>query len=252
MIKFFRKIRFDLMEKNKTGKYLKYAIGEIVLVVVGILIALQINTWNENRIQTKLVNGILIEIYNNLQSDQKELKNDVEFAKKFIDKLVFIENNLTKIEKDSLPKIIGEINLITSWTSNSSGFEKFSNVATENIISTDLRNLISENYNYFLSKDRNSTSTLSISSAMLLKEYLIKYGLPINANGIVQDVVDVDVYNLIVNDKEFYGIIRNQQYNWNVQIYGYNQHLKAIEEMKLGLENYFQSKKIEYNLLTKL
>ena len=114
------------------------------------------------------------------------------------EKLIFIENNLTKIDKDSLPKIIGEIHLITSWTSNSSGFQRFSNVATENIISSDLRNLISENYNYFLSEDRNSTSTLSISSAMLLKEYMIKYGLPINANGFVQDVVDVDVYNLIV------------------------------------------------------
>jgi len=51
MIKFFRKIRYDLMEKNKTGKYLKYAIGEIVLVVIGILIALQINNWNEARKQ---------------------------------------------------------------------------------------------------------------------------------------------------------------------------------------------------------
>jgi hypothetical protein len=49
MIKFFRKIRYDLMEKNKTGKYFKYAIGEIVLVVIGILIALSINNWNENR-----------------------------------------------------------------------------------------------------------------------------------------------------------------------------------------------------------
>lgn len=51
MIKFFRKIRYDLMEKNKTGKYLKYAIGEIVLVVIGILIALQINNWNEKRLE---------------------------------------------------------------------------------------------------------------------------------------------------------------------------------------------------------
>jgi len=49
MIKFFRKIRYDLMEQNKTGKYFKYAIGEIVLVVIGILIALSINTWNEKR-----------------------------------------------------------------------------------------------------------------------------------------------------------------------------------------------------------
>jgi len=49
MIKFFRQIRFDLMEKNKTTNYLKYAFGEIILVVVGILIALQINNLNENR-----------------------------------------------------------------------------------------------------------------------------------------------------------------------------------------------------------
>ena len=49
MIKLFRKIRYDLMEKNKTGKYFKYAIGEIILVVVGILIALQINNSNELR-----------------------------------------------------------------------------------------------------------------------------------------------------------------------------------------------------------
>jgi len=49
MIKFFRQIRLELMEKNKTGKYLKYAIGEIILVVIGILIALQINNYNESR-----------------------------------------------------------------------------------------------------------------------------------------------------------------------------------------------------------
>ena len=49
MIKFFRKIRQNLLAEGKTGKYLKYAVGEIILVVIGILIALQINNWNENR-----------------------------------------------------------------------------------------------------------------------------------------------------------------------------------------------------------
>ena len=67
MIKFFRKIRFDLMEKNKTGKYLKYAIGEIILVVIGILIALQINNWNEIR-KAKLNEN---SIYKNMLVDVK-------------------------------------------------------------------------------------------------------------------------------------------------------------------------------------
>jgi len=50
MIKFFRKIRKNLLNEGKTTRYFKYAIGEIVLVVIGILIALQINTWNQERI----------------------------------------------------------------------------------------------------------------------------------------------------------------------------------------------------------
>ena len=51
MINFFRRIRKKMADDNKPLKYLKYAIGEIVLVVIGILIALSINNWNETRLQ---------------------------------------------------------------------------------------------------------------------------------------------------------------------------------------------------------
>lgn len=51
MIKFFRRIRQQLLTENKFSKYLLYALGEIVLVVIGILIALQINNWNQDRIK---------------------------------------------------------------------------------------------------------------------------------------------------------------------------------------------------------
>ncbi len=50
MIKFFRKIRQKMLTENKFSKYLIYAIGEIVLVVLGILIALQLNNLNEEKI----------------------------------------------------------------------------------------------------------------------------------------------------------------------------------------------------------
>ena len=49
MIKLFRNIRKNLLAEGKTTKYFKYAIGEIILVVIGILIALQINNWNETK-----------------------------------------------------------------------------------------------------------------------------------------------------------------------------------------------------------
>ena len=77
MIKFFRKIRYDLIGKNKTGKYLKYAIGEIVLVVIGILIALQINNWNENRKAFAKSKNYLTEIYSDLQKDTIEFNKGI-------------------------------------------------------------------------------------------------------------------------------------------------------------------------------
>jgi len=61
------------MEKNKTGKYLKYAIGEIVLVVIGILIALQINNLNEKRKENKLSQEYLVGINNDLKKDIKNV-----------------------------------------------------------------------------------------------------------------------------------------------------------------------------------
>jgi hypothetical protein len=57
MIKFFRHIRKSLIQEHNMGKYVKYAIGEILLVVMGILIALQINNWNENKKKPKERNG---------------------------------------------------------------------------------------------------------------------------------------------------------------------------------------------------
>ena len=82
MIKFFRHIRLNLMEQNKTAKYLKYAIGEIILVVFGILIALQINNWNENQKKKKQLDGIYTIIEQNLKTDLNNIKVPIEFYEK--------------------------------------------------------------------------------------------------------------------------------------------------------------------------
>lgn len=59
MIKFFRQIRNSLLMENKTSKYFKYAIGEIILVMIGILLALQVNNWNEQR-KTRVAEQLLL------------------------------------------------------------------------------------------------------------------------------------------------------------------------------------------------
>ena len=75
MIKFFRKIRQDLLSTGKTGKYFKYAIGEIILVVIGILIALQINNWNENRKLENNKQKLLLALKQELQINKGILEN---------------------------------------------------------------------------------------------------------------------------------------------------------------------------------
>ena len=73
MIKLFRHIRKNLLMENKTSKYFKYAIGEIILVVIGILIALQINNWNETNKLIKKEQVILESLILELKAIQSDL-----------------------------------------------------------------------------------------------------------------------------------------------------------------------------------
>jgi len=75
MIKFFRHIRQNLIMENKTSKYLKYAIGEIILVVIGILIALQINNWNNRQQEKEFEKKVLHEILIDTEEDLMEMED---------------------------------------------------------------------------------------------------------------------------------------------------------------------------------
>ena len=81
MINFFRKKRKTLADENKAAKYARYAVGEIVLVVIGILIALQINTWNENRKLQKKETAYLKRLSENLSTDLTQLGLNIDFYK---------------------------------------------------------------------------------------------------------------------------------------------------------------------------
>ncbi len=82
MINFFRKIRQNLVMENKTAKYLKYAIGEIVLVVIGILIALQINNWNELRKYDRLKDNYLERLIGDIKMDTTNINYRVSEIEK--------------------------------------------------------------------------------------------------------------------------------------------------------------------------
>ncbi|WP_407556387.1 hypothetical protein [Winogradskyella sp. 4-2091] len=119
MIKFFRKIRQNLLAEDKTGKYFKYAIGEIFLVVIGILIALQINNWNEKRLQKLTLSNYYKRMHEELESSRDELDNFIIG----IDSLVMLNRKTLEIlssnNKDSIPtlqKTLGALG--TAWVTN--------------------------------------------------------------------------------------------------------------------------------------
>jgi hypothetical protein len=75
MIKFYRKIRQNLLSEGKTRKYMKYALGEIILVVIGILIALSINNWNDNRKDRISEKELYKTLIRSLTSDLNDVRN---------------------------------------------------------------------------------------------------------------------------------------------------------------------------------
>ena len=79
MIKLFRNIRKKLLEQGKTTNYLKYAIGEIILVVIGILIALQVNNWNESLKNKVEIENALVALHNDLVQDTLLIKERLPF-----------------------------------------------------------------------------------------------------------------------------------------------------------------------------
>jgi hypothetical protein len=84
MIRIFRRLRIQLLNDNKVSKYLIYAIGEIALVMIGILLALQVNNWNEDRKRLGEETKILQELKNSISTDIIELSKRVEYGKQDI------------------------------------------------------------------------------------------------------------------------------------------------------------------------
>lgn len=109
MIKFFRKIRQKLLSENRFSKYLLYAIGEIILVVIGILIALQINNWNEQRKENIKEQAILKRLQKEFIANRTQLQDKIAFRNNLIESceqlLLYFNGSKNVTRKDILNNI---------------------------------------------------------------------------------------------------------------------------------------------------
>ena len=157
MIKFFRKIRQKMLTQKKFNKYLLYAIGEILLVVIGILIALQLNNWNENKNKTELGYKYLAEMKSELQDDVFKLDFYITELKQSIKNQESALNtkDITKLPLDSLLMIISPINL--DFKMSELTYNKMNNLGITSLSNNDnLNSIILKYYNQDLERLKSS------------------------------------------------------------------------------------------------
>ncbi len=180
MLTFLRKIRRSLIESGSTRRYLLYAIGEIALVVIGILIALQINTWNEQRKKRITEREILIGLQENLELNVNKLNEEIERKHRsdFSSQVI-----LNAIEK-KLPyhdTMSWHFGWALSWEDpgplSRAGYESFKNIGTDILRNKDLKKEIVYLFEdtYALSSTRMTRlMELNVETVKLRQQYLMR------------------------------------------------------------------------------
>jgi hypothetical protein len=154
MIKFFRKIRQKMLTENKFSKYLLYAFGEIILVVIGILIALSINNWNTNRINNNLEKFYIQGIIHDIETDLVNLSTNISLDSQKVISGNYLLNHFKNptLKKDSI--ILFHFSRLlpgTYYIQNSIVFEDIKFSGRLNTISnSSLRNNIQRYYSHGL------------------------------------------------------------------------------------------------------
>jgi len=134
--------------ENKTGKYFKYAIGEIVLVVIGILIALAINNWNNERISKRRSIDYMESLVEDIRSDITQYNNNIDSYLTDINnnKRLFINDDFKRLDVDSILKLVNVFYLQNKTTNHT--YEKIKNSGLAESLGNELTNeAINDYYN---------------------------------------------------------------------------------------------------------
>lgn len=178
MIKFFRKIRQKLVEENKVGNYLKYAIGEILLVVIGILIALQVNNWNEQRKDNNKEKIVLQSLHSEFEGNKEKIQASIQLHEATLgttkDLMKLFKQPNSTLKAYNLDSLIERSLGFRDISTSQSAIEDLISSGNLNLISSqNLRKLIFE-WNGEILEKNESFETLDETAQTLLLPYLMK------------------------------------------------------------------------------
>ena len=112
MVRFFGKLRQRLLKEGKTARYLKYALGEILLVVIGILLALQVNNWNEWRIEREEEQMVLRQLRDDYQANLAQLDQKIRMRGYILEAAEFVLHAMDHPETTPRDSLLASLSIL--------------------------------------------------------------------------------------------------------------------------------------------
>ena len=239
MIKFFRKIRYDLMEKNKTGKYLKYAIGEIVLVLIGILLALYITDLNYKRIERQSEKTALNELKKGILLDLDLLSSGLKTVTKSVSDLDSLQSLITKKDypyNKGLDTLFGTVWGMRILKPNSAFYQDLKasglNLIKNDSIRFQIVHLFETNYGWL-----NWINELEMSINEVNRPYYLEnfHNLTFLKNATPNN------FEFIWTDSYYYNIIDYRRITLDNQVKNYGNSINAIITLIKDIDSYINN-----------
>jgi hypothetical protein len=234
MIKFFRNIRQNLLLENKTGKYFKYAIGEIILVVIGILIALQLNNLNENRKNKIFEKEILTQIQENLKNDKLALEQIVaNFSKAVKSSNKILISEISETTNDSIKIWLGAVIQFDRFQPLTNAYEVIKSNGLDKISNKKLRFLLGRYYDDEASHMVKSTNDIEVAFndhwIPVLFEEMVEFEF--------KKSVELKDYSILLKPSKAQNILKLNRDNLSSGINRINKGLETIEEIQNMIAN---------------
>jgi hypothetical protein len=175
MFTFYRRIRKALLDSNQARKYFIYAAGEVLLVMIGILLALQVNNWNEWRKDRNAEDIILESLLFDMESNKRQIKRKIEGTKRSVEEMIakrkFLLASPDAVSDADLDTLIGVMNMRSSFDPNVGTLNELLNSGSIRVINNgDLRKMISS-WSSNMDEVREEEDLADIT----LNEFLIPY-----------------------------------------------------------------------------
>jgi hypothetical protein len=254
MIPFFHKIRKKMADDNRPLKYMRYAIGEILLVVVGILIALYINNWNEGRIERRIEFLYFERLSDDLEVDIKYYDKRIRQAENTINDLSTFVSQLYEFQQgiDEILELFSHLDLRTDpFTTANSTFQELLSTGDFRTIKNDsLKKIIIEYYRInddFKNQmeEYNAVSTNLLVENFAINPNIMKTYFMIYSSSVSSPLIEGEFDYINEPKSHKFQILRETAL---VYLSRNQEHLEILKQMKLNAERVSLQIENEYNL----